>query len=290
MSDKILINENTTGANAPNVATTDENLSVNNMFQQNLLPSLGRQIFPVIPAEGPTAAVFNIRRKVGSTDMELVRAEVEMYPSNSIKSGLTQEVVSDLITQYGKKGEKIVGELLRGLANEDENTKTIAFLETNAVANANLQLTDSLNARTNISEVVQYASELILKMNTINTRTYKASVVLPYKIAASVMGLGTWADGCVVDGDNGLFVAKIGATKFYMNPVPASTTAYVVLHDDEEPSKSSAIFTPYIEEVRAAMDPDTGNENYFIYNRYAITLSPLNATGDELVQKFTILL
>jgi hypothetical protein len=53
--------ENTDGPEAPNVASTDSNITVGQMFQQTSLPSLGRSIFEVIPTQGPTSGFFNLR-------------------------------------------------------------------------------------------------------------------------------------------------------------------------------------------------------------------------------------
>ena len=57
--------EDTSTPAAPGIETTDENLSVDQMFQQATLPSLAKQIFSVQPMHGPTAALFNILKKVG---------------------------------------------------------------------------------------------------------------------------------------------------------------------------------------------------------------------------------
>lgn len=279
--------ENTTGPNDPNIATTDENLSVNAIFQQTLLPSLGRQIFPVVKMHGPTAAIFNIKKKAATNDLELLRSEVQAFGSTSIKSAITKEAIQDLVSQFGKDGKQMVGQLLRGLANEQENTATISFLDTNAVAGTTLTLSDSLNAQTNLFEVTQKVSELVLKMNSLNLRTYEASVVLPYTVAASVMALGKYAGGEDTE-SRGLFITQIGSVKYFMNPVATSTTAYVVLNDSENMSKSSAVFGKYAENVVETTDPDTGENVYFIFNRFALGLSPLHVAGNEMMYKFTI--
>ena len=57
--DEKLLNlvEDTTTANDPNISASDYNLIPDHLFQQTLLPSLGRQIFSVIPIKGPNAGV-----------------------------------------------------------------------------------------------------------------------------------------------------------------------------------------------------------------------------------------
>lgn len=408
------INEDTVGSNAQNIETTDENLSVDLMFQQNQIPSLGRQIFSVVPINGPTGALFNILKKsdiaevttvlceadtlgslndkywtlssttidyyvwynvntagalapiagktaievalstdasiadvgdatqaaihaiggagvvftatdddaglititntvvgavtiaadgdTGWTDawtvtttgaivneFELLRNEVGVYPSSAIKTALTQEAVEDLKSQHNKEANIIIGNLLRGLANDAENVKTLAFLAAQAKASSTLALTTSSNAETNLFEITHKVSELVLEMNKLNLRTYEACVVLPYKVAASIMALSQYAGG-EDENTRGLFIAQINQTKFFTNPDSTSLTAYVILKDSANPSKSSAIFSPYVAEIIEANDPNSGSISYHIYNRYAITASPLHITDNEMIYSFAITL
>jgi hypothetical protein len=281
--------EDTTGAEAPNVASTDQNLSVDQLFQQTGLHSLGRSIFSVVPVSGPTAGLFNLRKKAGTTNFELVRANVEVYPSDSIATGLTQEVVQDIRNQYGKSADTIIGTLLRSLANEQENTRTLEFLEANCKAEADLDLTNSLNAELVTFEVGQRVHELILRANDVSSRTFDSFCVLPYQAAAAFAALNNYVGGMDKDVE-GLFISEIGNTRFYMNPDVTSTTAYVGLRDRRNMSKSSAVFSPYAETVVEAQDPNTGNMQYFIFNRFAITASPLHVTNNEMLFKFDIVL
>jgi len=273
--------EDTSTPNAPEIATTDENLSVNVMYQQTALPSLGRQIFSVIPMNGPTAALFNIRKKAGANDFELVRADVEVENSESISTGISQEAIQDLRSQHGKEADSIIGTLLRGLANDQENTATLAFLEAECKDEADLDLSDSTNATTIYREVTQRAHELVLKANSLNQRTYEAFVVVPY-IAGAAFAAMNQAE------ESGLFLAKVGKTKIFMNPDATSITAYVGLVDTTNPSKSAGVFSPYRDEVVEAINPDSGEATYHIYNRFAVTASPLHATDNEMMFKFDI--
>ena len=280
--------EDTTTPNAPEIATTDENLSVQDMYQQAALPSLGKQIFSVVRMHGPTAALFNIRKKAGTNDFELLRNEVEVYPSESIKTGVSQEVVQDLLSQYGKEAYSVIGTLLRGLTNEQENNRTIEFLEANCKAEADLQLSDSLNTEVNLFEIGQRVNELVLKANTKNMRTYEAFCVLPYFAGAAISALSNYVGGEDKE-ERGLFLAEIGQIKYYMNPVPTSTTAYVGLKDSKNSSKSAAVFSPFESAIVEVQDPDTGNFIYHIFNRFAITASPLHETDNEMLFKFEVL-
>jgi len=274
--------------NDPNIATTDENLTVDQMFQQTILPSVGRQIFSILPINGPTGALFNLRKKAASNDFELVRRDVEVYPSESIKTGVTKEAIQDIIAQYGRNAYDIIGTMLRGLANEQENTRTLAFLEANAKAGDFLQLSGPNNAELNLFEITQRVHEYVLAMNNQTLRTYEAFAVVPAKPLAGVMALHAYAGGEHKE-ERGLYIAHIGQTKFYLNPDANSTTAYVGLKDSINPSKSSGVFSPYQSQVVEATDPDTGENTFFIFNRFAISASPLHVTDNEMFYKFEVL-
>lgn len=281
--------EDTTGPNAENIATTDENLSVDGMYQQAALPSLGRQIFAVQPMHGPTAAIFNVKKNDAGDGFKLLRNNVEVYPSTPIKTNITQETIEDIKAQYGEDASKIIGILLRGLSNDDENAKTIAFLDAESVAGGDLTLSDSGHAETTMFEVTKKVHELVLKMNSKNLRTYEAFCVIPYSVGAAIAALSSYVGGSEGDKDErGLFLAQIGQTKFYMNPVATSNTMYVGLKDSRNDSKSSATFSPYVSQITEARNADSGELSYFIFNRYAITASPLHETGNEMLFKFNL--
>lgn len=285
--DKIL-QEDTTGAAAPNIATVDHDITIGNLFHEINIPSLGRQIFAVLPVKGPTAAIFNLRNKAGTNDVELVRASVEVYASTAIKTNITSEAIQDIRALYSEQANDIIAKLLRGLANLDENTKTLAFLETKSLAYASLTLSNAKNAETNLFELVQRVQEIVLKMNIKNGRTYGAYAVIPFKGLAGIMALSGYQLNNTVNEAEDLFIAQFGKTKFYFNPDPLSTTAYVGLVDISDSSRSSGIFSPYNSDVIESQHPDTGVLSYHIFNRYAITASPLHILGDEMFYKFTV--
>lgn len=289
--DEKLLNliEDTTTANDPDIPASDYNLIPDHLFQQTLLPSLGRQIFSVVPIKGPNAGVFNIRKKAGTNDFELVRSNSAVYPSESISTGLTQEVMQDIKAQYGKAAGPIIGTLLRGLANDQENARTLSFLDTNALSVSTLDLSQPMNAETNTFEIIQKVTSLVLKANSKTLRTYKAFCVLPYEYCAAIMSLSAYVNASEDKQQDGLFVAQIGNTKFYVNPDASSSTAYVGLKDPFNPSKSAAIFSPYVSNVIPAVNTETGQQTNHIYNRFAITASPLHEPGNEMMFKFSMI-
>lgn len=270
------------------IAQTDQNLTVDAMFQQSSLPSLAKQIFSVAPISGPSGALFNLRKKPGTNDFELVRANVSVESPTPVKTTVTREAIQDMFAMYGKEAEQVIGKMFRGIANEQENTSALTFLNANAVAATNLTLTDSLNAETNLFEITQKVHELVLKINSKNLRSYESWAVIPYSPLAGIMALTKYVGGEDKE-TRGLFIGQVGQTKFYVNPDATSSVAYVGIKDSDNMSKSSAVFSPYQAQIVETQDPDSGEMVYFIFNRYAITMSPLNEVGNELMYKFSIL-
>jgi len=287
MEDIKKILEDTTGAAVDNIATTDQDLSVGQMYQQKALPSLGREIFSVVQMEGPTAALFNIKKDSLTNKFVLLRNEAEVFPSESINTGLTREVIQDIKSQYGTEAKNVIGTLLRGLSNEQENTKTLEFLESNCLAEAGINLETSTNkVEANYMNLIQKIQELISRANSKNQRTFEAFAVVPYKCASGVQTLSKYLGGDV--DSSGLYIGNHGKTKFYLNPDSTSETVYVGLKDENNMSKSSAVFAPFADDIVEAQDPDTGEVNFFIFNRFSITASPLHEVDNEMLFKFSI--
>ena len=284
--EKLILNEDLATPADPNIETTDQNLSVDSIFQQTNIPSLAREICAVAELKGPTGAIFNIIRKDASS-VELIRKEVEVFPSELQKTYITRESVQDLKSQFGKDAESIIGNLFRGLSNDLENEKLLGVLSTNSKDYGDLQLTDSLNASTNAYEILQRTHEIVLKMNQKYQRSYDAFCVLPASVMGSLMGLSQYLNHNGADA-KGLFITQINKTKFYLNPDSTDLYAYVGLKD-ENLSKSSLIFSPYQNQILDSIDSDNSNINYFLANRFAITVSALHKLNEEMLYKFKVL-
>lgn len=280
------INEDLATAADPNIETTDQNLSIDGIFQQTNVPSLAREICSVAELTGPSGAIFNIIRK-DTTTVELIRKEVQVFPSELQKTTITREAIQDLKSQFGKDADAIIGTLFRGLSNDLENEKLLSILSTNSKDYGDLQLTDSLNASTNAFELTQRVHEIILKMNQKHQRSYEAFCVLPAISMGSFMGLSSYL-GYGDKESKGLFITQINKTKFYLNPDSTDLYAYVGLKD-ENLSKSSLVFSPYQNQILDAVDSDNGNINYFLANRFAITVSALHKLNEEMLYKFKVL-
>lgn len=278
---------NEAGTDSIDIAQTDQNLTIDDMFQQNKVDSLARKICSISTLTGPSGALFNIKKKPGSDSFVLVRKEVEVFPSVPIKTEITKEAIYDMLVTFGKEAPQVIGKMLRGLANEQENSRLFEVLEANSKDAGDLQLEDDIDPDSNFGQICKKVQNIVLKMNQKNFRTYEAFCILPYYAAGAIMHQTYWLDKEDSD-SNGLYITTIGKTKYYLNPNVDSTTAYIGLKDTNM-SKSSLVFSPYQSEVAIAINPDNGNEVYRIFNRFAITPSPLNETDDEMLYKFNIL-
>lgn len=271
--------ENTVDGAAPNIATTDENLTVEDIYGQLDVPSIGKQIFHNYTQEGPTAAIFTLNRKSNS-HLEILRTEAICYDSDPINTGITKETISDIETQFGLDARRIVAKMLKGLANEQENEKTKEFLEANAVSSGTLTLTNGENSKVIVEEIAQAVAEAINEINASRLITYKASAVLPAKYASSFSIRNK--DFFELDG---YLAGRQAHVNYYVDPDVTNTdTIYVTLHDAD---KSGGFFSSYTNDIFFVVDPVTGAENAFIYNRFAITASPAH-TINPRIKKITI--
>jgi hypothetical protein len=286
LENKILLEDLTTDGDL-NIAQTDSNLSMDNIFQQTNIQSLARQVCSTAVLTGLSGAIFNIVKNNG-TDFKLVRKEVSCFPSEIVKTSVTREAVQDLKSQFGKDAENIVGTLFRGISNELENEKLLELLNIESKDYGDLQLSDSMNAELNLFETTQRVHEIVLKMNQKYQRTFDAFAIIPATALGGIMGLSQYA-GAVKKEERGLFISQIGSTKFYLNPDVTDVNAYVGLKDSENMSKSSLVFSPYQNQILDAVDQDSGDINYFLVNRFAITSSPLHETDNEMLYKFKVL-
>lgn len=281
------LHEDTTGPNAPNIATTDEIVNIGKLFQLTTSPSLGKSIFPILPLHGPTGALFGIKNKNDGSGFKLIRKNVEVFPAVTINTKISKEVLNDIYNQFGEDGIKTTIKFLRGLTNEQENIKTIEFLNTNCLPVNNLTLSAPNNAETVVFEVSRYVYELIARANIPTFKSISGFAVLPYKIGASFAVMNSLFR---VNRDQSvLFLHEIGKVKYFLNPNLNTNTVYVGLLNFRDPIKSAGIFSPYKLDIFTATDSDTGQEVYFIYNRFAITASPFHETGSEMMFKFEIL-
>lgn len=270
-------------ANATGIATSDEHIEFETLYQQTATPSLAKTILANKPLAGPTGAIFNIRKKIDADELELLRSNVECFASEPIKTNITTEALQDIKASFGQDGIEAVAVMMRGLANEAENVKLLEFLETNASLDVNTFQLAGTNARDSYFELTQRVSESVLKMNVDAVKTFRASVLLPYKLAASVMG---YTGNTKLPTVTSYYVGGTELHDYYINPDPNAETIYVILHDKYDGSKGAGVYAPYQNLVKLAVDSSNGEYVYFIYNRYALGISPLHTEDAPSIMKF----
>lgn len=282
----MILNENVF---APNIETTDENLSLPEIYMKMRFPSVGKEIFTNAPVHGPTGAIFAIRGKASKDGYELLRSDVEVFPDMLEKKvEISKEVVEDLQSMFGLDGLKLLAAYLAGFAKEEENDKTLTFLETNCESRPNLTLSEPQNPETTWKEISYKAHQLVLEANMTGKMTYNAFVLLPYKYAASIMSDFADLHNSREANIDEAFVGNSGNLKFFINPNPEADTVYVGLTHPFDTGKSCATFSEYFNEIREALDPKSGRIKYFIYSKFALTKNPLHTANTPLMFKFKI--
>lgn len=270
-------------AGAYGVATSDEIIDFTTLYQQKATPSIARSMLSNSSLSGPTGALFNLRAKTdGSDAIELLRTDVEVYSSEPIKTNITQEALQDILAMYGQQGLEAVATLLQGLACADENDKFLEFLEDNAVDSDESFQLRALNANDSFFELTKRVSEDVIKMNMDGVKTFRAAVLIPYKLAAVIMGFGK---GKSLPSTGTFYVGGVEMIDFYVNPDVESEDIFVVLSDKYDGSKSGGIYSPYQNFIQKVADPDTGEFVYFIYNRFALGVSPLHVEDNPSIMK-----
>ena len=269
---------------------TDTYFNINEVFQQASVESLARQVSSITKILSPSGGLFAIKKKVNSNDFELIRKEIGVFPNSPIKTGITQEAIYDILNIHGKDAKPIIGKLLRSIANDLENTELLSLLKTKSKDYGEITLSDSLNANTNLDEVLQKVHEIIIKINQKTFRSYEAFAILPVEVISSLYTLGKLYGFHENFKERGLFITQIASTKFYLNPDVTDTNVYVGIHDNEMESRSSLFFLPYQQQIVETTEYNTGNIVYFLINRFGITESPLHEEGNEMLYKFKIIL
>ena len=262
------------------VAFTDE--IVNAVIEQKQYSSLAYSICEVSPLHGPTGATFALVYDNGK--VKLLRGEVIVEDDAIEDTGFTVEAIQDMLSQFGKDAYQYIGKSFGGVSAIKENTKLIQKMSTIAQVAPNLVLTDPKNAETTIFEIQQKVAEIVLTINSASFKSLDSFVVLPLEAAASMLAVSNRLPENKTE--RGLYLGSNSRTKFYLNPDVTSTECFVGINS-KVPGLSSLIMSPYHHAIKTVVDPDSGNEKFFNYNRYAITESKLSER-EKMLFKFEI--
>ncbi len=251
------------------VAQTDE--IINAVIEMKQYNSLAYSICEVSPIHGPTGGTFALVYDEGK--IKLLRGEVIVEDDTIEHTGFTIEAAQDLLTTYGKSAVDYISRVFGAISSMNENRKLISKLSTFATPFADLTLTDPGNAETTMFEIQQRVSELILLINSSSFKSLDSFVVMPMNVAASMLAISNRLPNDKKE--FGLFLGANSRTNFYLNPDVSSDEIFVGIKSDI-PGMSSVIISPYFHAIKKAVNPSTGQEDMFNYNRYAITQSRLS--------------
>lgn len=284
------LTESTTGSGADNIAQIDQKNPVEDVYQQLKLPSLGRHLFKNLRLRGASASILVLDEnpsKQGS--IALLKQGIECYPSDPIKTEITQEAYNDLEATYGKlQASHHVANMLRSLAYKYENDKMLEFLEAHAKDAGSLQLSDKHNAETRMFEITNAVQTCILEANAHTKRTYASFAIIPYKYVSSIMTTYAYTTGLDTTDIHSLLVADFALSRYYINPDPSSNTAYVGLRAGEDGFEGSCYFGDYTNYVQRINNPDSGAQVYYVYDRFGFAINPLHTDANPMLFKFTI--
>lgn len=281
---------------ASNVAPAPDNMSINGIYQEVFVPSLGRQIFKTIKSKSGVGYVYGITMNDDESGIAVKRELMEVYEDLPVKmTSITSEAIHDIWTQFGEDGLKDIARYLRGFANRQENEKTLEFLANNSASLGTLWLSAYQNAETVFFELAEKINQGILFMNSDYVRSYTAYAVVPWKWASSLMSLDGYLMKIESPEDEAIrpFELRIGKTGFvtwYVNPDPEEeNTVYVGLTDPQNIGRHCAVFADYQNELVEAIEYHSGTSYYRILNRFGIAKSALHTEEHPMMIKFDVI-
>ena len=274
--------------------------------------SLGYQICEVQPLKSTFGKTFAVRRKQSTGDFEVIAKDIHPK-TNVVKTGYTPEVWQDMQKMLGKNALESSAKIMGGLSAREENQTIIGYISNNAESTTALTLSDDENFETIVQEIGLKVSQSVLEMNEDPYHTLDSFCILPQKYAAAILGSYSFMTedfSGKTENERSLFVGRIGRTDFYVNPFKNDTQGFNNDYNDDyaiqgntsipdfayvglkskDPGENSLIFAPYIYEIQNVIDPDTAENNLFLYNRYGLVFNPLHQAvqGKSMLQKFII--
>jgi len=271
------------------VDNTDE--IINKIIEQKFYKSLAYQVCEVSPAHSMESGTFAIKYVddpafPGKKKVVLLRNNVVINEDPIEDTGFTVEMIQDLQRQYGKSATDYIAKTFAGISAHNENLALINYLSTNAVSSDNAPV-DPDNAETATFNIQQKVSELLLQINGTSFKSLDAFVILPSKYAASILGVKNLLPEKSTERE--LYLGRNSRTKFYLNPDPTSVECFVGVHSSV-PGLSSLIMSPYHHALKVAINPETGEQHVFNFNRYAITENALSTSdvSEKMIYKFEV--
>lgn len=281
---------------------------VGGFIEEKYNDSLGYLISEVIPLKGSWGVVYASKRDGLTEDFEIVRKDIHTK-TFKVKTGYTRENWQDVMKMFGQRSKKQASNILAGLSAYVENEDVIKFINNNSFTKPVLQV-DTQNSAWITSQISQRVAASVLEMNKESFKSLDSFCILSARWAAAFLGTASYvkSDSDVSRSDASLFVGRYGRTDFYVNPFRNDYNQFNDDYNSDFPNTSngleycyvglkseisgysSLVFAPYQYEVQSVVDPETGNDHLFIYNRYGLVTSPLHEPleGKTMLHKFLI--
>lgn len=287
------------------ISSTQEVLS--SLIDEKYNNSLLYSVCEVLKLDSTWGSVFTTFRKPGTTNFEIIRKDI--YTQNiKIPTGFTVETWQDILKLYKDNSYKKAAGLLRGISDDQENFYLIDYLRNNSNTASEL-IVNSSNTGWVTSQISSKVAEIVLEMNSKSFKTLESFCILSPKWARYFLGTASFVMSDENENKSTYFVGKYGKTDFYVNPIPTNRSqfnndfnndytddpnaqddyCYVGLKS-EEVGASSLIFAPYQYEIQDVINPNTGAQDIFLYNRFGLEENPQSdlPTGKKLLYKFKI--
>lgn len=249
-------------------------------------PSLPASLLSTIDLNSPKAKLFGLGMSTDRSSLELKSNIIDASDGWKYQSGVTIEAIQDLYAQFGIKGLEMVSGLLRVNANIRENEEFQKFLDLNCVT-APITFDNSVKGMDLVFELSQFIYSLVQLSNSPLYRAGRAWVVLPYKLASIFAGaavLGSHTN--LTNIQNAYHVLDTPLIKIYSHFNTDITEGYVGVFNPETPHSESAFMGRYQNMIFPATNPDTGNQEVFVVNRFGFAANPLHSTTTPMLWKF----
>jgi hypothetical protein len=295
------------------IASTQDILT--SLVKEKYNTSLLWQVCDVMPIKGTLGRVYVAKKKYNGigqpikTDFEVVKKDI-IPKTYTLQTGFTKEVLQDMKFMFKKDAKDVIGGVLRGVSDWNENQHLMEFIEANATAKPDLVL--SPDPKDDIEYITKRVGEAVLEMNKYSYKTQKSWCILPFEYSSLFFGYWSGFRMGDVDDHKYLFIGTFGRTDYYIDPREPKTIRgefddsfddsyalgdlehdsiiYVGLKSKDAPGYGSIIFAPYTYELKYVTDPETGNSNVFLFNRYGLEMSPFHNPMEHrnMIHKFKV--
>lgn len=261
---------------------------IGNVLKDKIRFGLFYNIADVQPAKQPVGVIFarvEEANDTGEPSFSIKSQKVDIVTHKSIAK-ISVEGFEDLLklsTYNEEKNPTLFENFVKSVAGHKEVTDFLTQIKAQAKDAGTLTLSGTeaeSNAEVNIFVIQKFVSELILKANADNFRTYDAFCILPSSGVGGILGLGATYSKISQQGTDArahdYFLTTINNVKYYINPDKTETNAIVGLHSTIDKSANSLIYCPFSILTSAVDDPDSGEKTLAVFVRSGLAINPLH--------------